>query len=112
MSTREPERLLTIAQAGATASYDEATILQWIARGLPHIAPGGRRRPRHADIRIKSSALWAWLDSLTLERRPPAEPPRAQAQAKANAKMKPNANAQFPRRPSGTSSLSAWRDAK
>jgi hypothetical protein len=91
----EPERLLTIAQAAEMANYDESTILDWIARGLPHVAPCGRVRPRHADIRIKSSELWAWIDGLRREIRPKAGGP------KASRKVGP-ATA----RPGG---LSAWR---
>lgn len=98
MTTREPERLLTIDQAAELASYDADTILAWIARGLPHIAPGGRARPRHADIRIKASALWAWIDGLTLQRKPaPAEKGRGPAKVKTAAK---------------SGSLSAWRQVK
>src|SRR4051812_48878470 len=98
-ANRAPERLLTIAQAAEEVNYDEGTILAWIARGLPHVAPGGRARPRHADIRIKASALWAWIDGLTLERRPaPAAKGRGPA-----AKVKPAAK---------SGSLSAWRQVK
>jgi hypothetical protein len=98
MSTREPERLLTIAQAAELATCDDDAILQWIARGLPHIALGGRARPRHSDIRIKASALWAWIDSLTLQRRPaPAEKGRGPAKARPAAKG---------------GSLAAWRQLK
>jgi hypothetical protein len=57
-ATREPERLLTIAQAAELASYGEDTILQWIARGIAARRPRGdvpgRGTPTSASRRRRS----------------------------------------------------------
>lgn len=94
------EQLLTIAEAAEAVNYDEAVILRWIARGLPHISAEGRKRPRRKDIRIRASALWEWVRGLEYARgQPPVAP--APIPAKRGAKVCTLAG--------DLSELSAWR---
>lgn len=90
----EPERFLTIDQICELFGYPPATILAWFRRGLPHVVPGGTKRPRVKDIRVRASVLDAWVRGLEVVHTPP--PGRAPA-----AVPRPAAR---PRR------LSAWRD--
>lgn len=92
-----PEQLLTIPEAAEVVNFDESVILRWIARGLPHVAAEGRRRPRRKDIRIRSSALWDWVRGLEVAR---DQPPPASAPA-------PRPRRSVPVRPGYD--LSAWR---
>lgn len=97
MTSPEPERLLTIAEASAIANYPAATILKWIERGLPYIAPGWQTRPRRKDIRIRAHALQDWLRSLETARTPREGKSPAGAPAM---------------RPGAFQGLSAWRNGR
>jgi hypothetical protein len=90
-----PERFLTIDEAAELVNYPPATIEAWLGRGLPHVVPGGTRRPRRKDIRIRFSALVDWVRGLEVVRTPaPGTPP-------AGAVPRPGGKARR---------LSAWRD--
>jgi hypothetical protein len=71
----EPERFLTLEQVCEMFNYPQATILAWLERGLPHVVPGGTKRPRHRVIRIRASVLDAWIKGLEVTRTP--DPPAA-----------------------------------
>lgn len=66
----EPERFFTIDQICEMFNYHPAIILVWLERGLPHVVPGGTKRPRHKDIRIRASALRDWIKGLEVVRTP------------------------------------------
>ena len=75
---REPERLLTIAQAAEITSYSEAVILDWLRTGLRHCTgKPGRTRIYQKEVRIRLSDLWLWVDQLSVSRATATEQPIA-----------------------------------
>lgn len=94
----EPERYLTVDEAAELVSYPESVILDWMARGLPHVVPEPGKRTRRDRIRIRRSALQAYVNGLEVVR-VPAEPDPTRPRATA-----PRSGA------SPSAGLSAWRE--